>query len=173
MPNQALLSLQATINRFTDAGGFSPIVIDGGMGSETENATQNALVAACTKTGDPADRTNMICNLMDQMNTAFAAGGGQSWIMGNVQTLTSELNTAGNALFLPAAATVTLKPNVVPSIVPNKTQVTVKPPPSATSIDKARLWFRQAPLWQQVGIGVAGGLALLFGFNSYKKSKRA
>ncbi len=122
MPHAGLATLQATVNRFAPVADFSPLVIDGGMGSATEVAVQNALVWACEQGAlsglgaatispvklwkqrralsglgfEPPQQVtpsrSNACNLRTRMDDAFGGGGGQTFIMQNLTALDNALS---------------------------------------------------------------------------------
>ena len=167
MASANLAKLQATVNRFAKLGGFSQIAIDGGMGSQTENAVTKALQAAVSASGGIGD---------DQLAAVVSASAGsarQTVIMQRNVDIETTLAAIANSLGLPPAATVTVKDSslvAAATAVPNKSAFNVASPMGASLFDSVSLWWRQRPTWQQIGLGVAGAGIVVMGFSKAKKS---
>jgi hypothetical protein len=173
MASENLGKLQATVNRFARDAGFSPLVIDGGMGAKTINATRLALNYSAKKWNElfgfeNNELTDQISNL--SVTDQFAAEN----IMQEVVNINSQLANVGDKLGLPPPATVSLTKSLATTNPrsADKSAFGVKPPPGASFWEATKLKFRQMPQWQQAGIGIGGGIALLIAFAKFRgKSK--
>lgn len=176
MASQNLANLQATVNRFASDADFSPITIDGGMGPKTIAAVVSALryasgarVADLVSTG-PGVSAVADAGMYDQQ---LRSGDQATSIMQNVNGITTALNDIANALGLTEAAIAVVKPQTVPSAIPDKSAITVKAPASMGAFDSARLWFRQLSTAGQAGIGAGALILIIFGTGAISKKKKA
>lgn len=172
MASENLAKLQATLNRFASPAGFSPLVIDGGMGAKTIGATRLALKYSAKKWNELFGFENG--ELTDQINNVseadqFAAEN----IMQEVTNLNSQLDNVANKLGLPAGSPVSLVNSTTTANprLPDRNAFAVRPPPGASTFDQLTLKWRQLPQWQQAGLGVGGGIALLIAFTKLRSNK--
>lgn len=178
MASQNLANLQATVNRFASDADFSPLVIDGGMGSKTIAAVSKALSYAAGARA--ADQVNTAAGQQGQANAVLfdqqiRTGDPATFIMQTLSSINSALADVADALGMTEAAVVVLvKPQaVIPSTVPDKTAFKVKAPASMNPFDATRLWLRQLSTVGQVGVGAGALVVLLAGFSAIKKKKAA
>lgn len=179
MASENLAKLQATVNRFAGEVGFSPLAVDGGMGTKTADAVVAAVGWASDADRSCEDSTTSggtLCIDAGQAATARAllnaivtSGGAsdQQRIMDTNVGLNTFLSQVADKAGFGRAAIVTIA-HSSSGFTPDKSAFTVKPPPGAGWAASTQLWFRQLPTWGQVGVGVGGGVALLFVMTKFR-----
>lgn len=182
MASENLAHLQATLNRFASEVGFSPLVIDGGMGDKTAQAAFHVVgwvggSDGCLTGGDGVD----LCvdaadhETAQQLVVSFVNDSGAvdtTKLMNTNVGINTFLTHIANSLHLDAAANVALVHAPAGGASPDRSAFHITPPPSMGSLDKARLWFRQQPVTMQAGIGIGGGLLALLVFHGFRGKKK-
>jgi hypothetical protein len=167
MANENLIKLQTTTNRFASAAGFSPLVIDGGMGAKTEAAITKTLqfIAGGCKGSCAADV------ITKAVATDALKDISQTTIMQKNVALNDFFTGAASKLSMPPPATVVLTKPPSGDALPDRSVVKVMPPAGASFWESSKLKFRQMPQWQQAGLGIGGGIALLIAFTKFRGNK--
>lgn len=168
MASENLAKLQATTNRFASVVGFSPLVIDGGMGAKTEEAivrVLNFIESGC--------KQQCVGPNTQQAASVALVNISPTTIMQQNVGLNQLFNGVAELLSMPAAALVAIAKPTANTTTPDRSAFAVKPPPTMGVIDRTRLWFRQQtmPVKAAMGIGGAIGAMALWGMVSKKKAK--
>jgi hypothetical protein len=179
MASENLAKLQATLNRYASEAGFSQLAIDGGMGDKTSNGVFRALgwvggtdgcvdgdggVELCVDQNDKETARSLLTSLI----TDSGALDHTKVMQANVG-LNTFLTKVADGVDLQPAATVSLVRPPSGGTLPDRGAFNVQAPPGAGTWMKTRLWFTQLPQWQQAGIGIGGGIALLIAFTKFRK----
>jgi hypothetical protein len=149
-------ALQNAINRFAAVGGFPRVSVDGLWGSKTRQGVYSALAfigqGKCYQGICPgADTSRDAARIMTEWDETQAAAGGLAAFIGD----------AANTLGLPHVA------SPVPSGGGGPAPIVQVPSLSPTIMDR----LRGLSLWQQILLGLAAGLGIIFVAN--RISKRA
>jgi hypothetical protein len=150
-------ALQATINRFAVVGGFPRVDVDGGWGPKTRQGVYSALAwvgqGKCYQQACPTPET-----------TKAAAGVIAAWdeTMASARGLNEFLAGVANELGIPHVASPVPSGGGVPGGV-----LTRLPSFSMGLLDR----FKMMPIWQQIAIGVAAGLGLIFVANRIQHAR--
>lgn len=152
--DSAIAALQSAINRFAAVGGFPRVVVDGLWGTQTRAGVYSALAfigqGKCYQNVCPhPEASSQAARVMAQWDETPAAAKG----------LAEFISEIANTLGLPLVASPVPTSPAPPPLVP-------QPSTSATILYR----LRALPLWQQIALGIAGSLVLIFLAGRFKRT---
>lgn len=149
----SVASLQNAINRFAAVGGFPRVAVDGLWGQKTKNGVVSSLSfigqGKCYRT---------LCPIESAMDTAATLITTWNESVGTARSMAEFLTGVANQLGLPHVAT--------PITTPGGPAPIVLVPSTSVSLFER---FRAMPTWQQLFLGAASALLLIFVANRFKR----
>jgi hypothetical protein len=152
--DSSVAALQATVNRFAAVGGFPRVGVDGLWGQQTQQGTYKALAfvgqGKCYQTACPdADTSKAAAGVMAQWDEKPSAA-------------------KGIAEFLARVADDLGMPHVAAPVVTPPGPIVQVPAYKPSILER----FKALVLWQQITIGVAAGLGLIWFANRVSRRKQ-
>jgi hypothetical protein len=154
----AVATLQNTINRFAVVGGFPRVSVDGFWGAQTKQGVYSALAfvgqGKCYQVACPdADTSRSAAGIMATWDESLNAARGLGEFLGRVA---DDLGLPLVAAPIPGTGT-----GPGPIVAP-----TVYQPGLVERL-------KMLPLWQQLVLGIAGGLMMIFVVNRFQAAQQS